>query len=181
MSRIVAEARPASRREIRATAELVRRLAEKELNFRGAYFPIIELIEILLPKFDPEFEFHVLDAETMGGDHGLTIPSQHVIALREDVYDGACAGKGRDRSTAAHEVGHYFLHYDLALPRRLDEAKIPPYRSAEWQANCFAGELLVCARLVTPADTVLSISDRFGVSIQAANYQLSQLRKEGSV
>lgn len=30
-------------------------------------------------------------------------------------FDGAVAGKGRDRLTIAHEIGHLFLHEDDAI------------------------------------------------------------------
>lgn len=181
MSQLVIEAPPASRESIRATAELVRRLAERELNTSGSLLPIIDVIEFVLPRIDPAFELHVLPKEEMGADHGLTIPSQHIIKLREDVYDRAVAGHGRDRATAAHEVGHYFLHHDVGLPRRMKESQIKAYRSSEWQAKCFAGELLVCARMVTTADTPGTIARRFGVSLAAAEYQLNQLKKEGRI
>jgi hypothetical protein len=70
------------------------------------------------PRLDPEFHLEVLEIAEMGEDHGLTIPSQHVIPVRLDVYLGALAGKGRDRPAAPHKAGHYVMHNDLAFLRR---------------------------------------------------------------
>lgn len=48
----------------------------------------------------------------MGAKHGETIPSENRIRIREDVYERACNGYGRDRLTMAHELGHLLLHRD---------------------------------------------------------------------
>lgn len=181
MSGYVTEVPAASRQMIRQAAEVVRRIAEQQLGASGPYLPIIEVIEWVLPKLDPQFIFCVAEEEEMGEDHGLTIPSQHLIKLRSDVYERACSGHGRDRSTAAHELGHYILHENVGLPRRMRESELPSYRSSEWQANCFAGELLVCARFVSAADTAFSVARRFGVSMDSAAYQLKVLKREGRI
>ena len=181
MSGYVLEAPPQSRASIRKTAELVRRLAERRLGATGPYLPIMDVIEAWLPTVDEDFELQIGYIDDMGDNHGLTVPGQHLIRLREDVYDGACAGRGRDRGTAAHELGHYILHHDLNLPRRLKESELKSYRSSEWQAKCFAGELLVSAAFVLPTDDAASIAYRFGVSMDAAAYQFKQLKKGGII
>jgi hypothetical protein len=181
MSGHVIEAPPRRRAELRRIAELTRTLAEQRLKVSGAYFPIERVFEPLLLSLDPEFYFEVLEERDMGDNHGLTIPSQHVIKLRQDVYDGACAGRGRDRLTIAHEVGHYVLHDDLTLPRKTNRSEIPAYRNSEWQANCFAGELLVSARYATNCTSAIDVSNRFGVSYECGSYQYNTLKKEGLI
>jgi hypothetical protein len=89
----------------------------------------------------------------------------------------------------AHELGHCLLHIDqllrlarmpaaerAALHRLKKEHK--PYEDTEWQANAFASALLMPALgLVTlekehgPISAV-EVSERFGVSQEAAGYRL---------
>jgi hypothetical protein len=182
MSGHVLEVPALSRASIRQTAELVRRLAQEHLGVENEpYFPVMDVLEPLLLVLDPEFELQVVERSKMGEEHGLTIPGQHLIRLREDVYDRACEGKGRDRGTAAHEMGHYILHHDLALPRRMREEDLMPYRSSEWQAKAFAGELLVSAQFVKNGEGATAVARRFGVSDQAAEHQLRVLIREGKI
>jgi hypothetical protein len=175
------EATARSRKQIRRLAELVRNLTEKHLGLGGPLFPIIPVVERLLPRLDPEFSLEILEEQEMGDNHGLTIPSQHVIKLREDVYEGACEGKGRDRLTVAHELGHYILHDDLAFPRSMKESEIPAYRSAEWQAKCFSGELLVSAKYAGQCLDDSDAASLFGVSDVAGKYQMKKLREDGLI
>lgn len=46
----------------------------------------------------------------MGECHGITYPDRNEIQIRQDVYDRAIAGSGRDRLTLAHELGHLLFH-----------------------------------------------------------------------
>lgn len=169
------------RAEIRAAAALVRKLSMERLGPLGPRFPIIEVIERVLPQLDPEFHFEVWDSDEMGEDHGLTIPGHRMIVLRSDVYDGACDGKGRDRLTAAHELGHYLLHHDAGLHRRMSGTKLAAYRDPEWQAKCFSGELLVDPGEVRVAMTVSDVAAHFGVSEEAAQYQVTKYREAGLI
>ena len=102
---------PTSRKRLRWVAEELR----KRFNWDDAWFPVMEVIETALPEIAPGFVFEVLDREEMGLNHGLTLVQDRRLILREDVYDGAVAGRGRDRMTAAHELGHALLHADVAL------------------------------------------------------------------
>ena len=78
----------------------------------------------------------------MAGALGLTLPTGEIL-LRESVYNGACYGNGRDRFTVAHELAHGVLHKEqIGFARPVDHnTKI--YCNAEWQANEFAGRLLL--------------------------------------
>jgi Zn-dependent peptidase ImmA (M78 family) len=135
---------------------------------------------------DPEFVWEVLPTHEMGDEHGLTIPSEHIIRLREDVYNRACDGHGRDRMTVAHEIGHYLLHRTPAVFARGDNKKkkeepLPPFRSSEWQANCFGAELLVFPEGIDASMADTEVAKMRGVSKDAAAYQMRTYRKEGLV
>ena len=101
-------------------------------------------------------------------------------------------GQNRHRFTLAHEVGHFRLHRGRALI--LDSAVRVNFRDAqsaratdreEMEANRFAAELLMPARLVMDAVTRLGLdrvdvvkdklADRFKVSPEAIGYRLVNL------
>ena len=69
-----------------------------------------------------------------------------------------------------HEMGHLFLHAHLDVSMVRTHESYPAYESSEWQANAFAGQLLM------PHDTIVDmeiwkIADRFMVSESAAEKQ----------
>ena len=176
------EVPPRSRGEIRKIADAFRELSRRALGGFGPEFPIVEAMEWVLPTLDPEFVLEVLPTHEMGDEHGLTIPSEHIIRLREDVYDRACNGHGRDRMTVAHEIGHYLLHRTPAVFARRNNKKkerLPAFRSSEWQANCFGAELLVFPKGIDASMTDMEVAEMRGVSKDAAAYQMKTYRQEG--
>jgi Zn-dependent peptidase ImmA (M78 family) len=167
-------ATPLSIRDIRAKAFALRKSLDLD---NSPYFPIVEFVELILPQIIPEFEFHIGTEKETGDCHGLTYPEENCIKIREDVYINATNGKGRDRFTIAHELGHYILHksQNIALARTTSR-RIEAYKNPEWQANTFAAELLMPVNLINPSDTVLYISDNFGVSFQAAKVRINKIK-----
>ena len=78
---------PCSRNDLRNLAAKMHEL----LRYDGkSPFPIVDVVEFVLPRIVPGFELHVLPAEEMGEEHGRTYPDKHLMFIREDVYDGAC-------------------------------------------------------------------------------------------
>lgn len=140
----------------------------EELNF-----PILPFVENALPGLVPDYQFEVLPCSEMGNKHGETYPSKHLIKIREDVYLRASEGKGRDRLTIAHEVGHLFMHNEnnIALCRLEPNERLKPYEDPEWQANAFGGELLASTYLISGMNAS-EVSRKCGVSMDAAKVQL---------
>lgn len=175
MSGVVVEvpalSRPAIRVYVRQIHEMVR--------LEAPPFPIVRFAEKGLRELIPGYEFEVAGREEMGDNHGLTYPDDLLIKIREDVYDGACRGMGRDRLTIAHEVGHLLLHGRIGFARRVARDDIPAYRSSEWQANCFAGELLVPSWWV-PGRTAGEVAAVCKVSEEAAAYQIAKSKKSAT-
>jgi Zn-dependent peptidase ImmA (M78 family) len=165
-------AAPRSRNELSEFAKMVRKVTEME---NVLYFPIINFMESVLPQIFPEFYLVIGTQKEMGNRHGITCRDENYIMIREDVYDGACRGEGRDRFTCAHEVGHFLLHSNSSVKlARLEKGlKIKPYEDPEWQANAFAGELLVPNYLVKGMKAI-KISLDCGVSVEAARIQISK-------
>jgi Zn-dependent peptidase ImmA (M78 family) len=139
----------------------------------------MEVIEFALPQFMPNFEFEVASVEEMGATHGLTYPQESKIILREDIYEGAIEGVGRDRMTVAHEIGHLLMHKNIAFARAEPGLAIRAFESSEWQAKCFSGELLVPTHFadVLRDMSVEQIAKECGVSCQAADYQKELIKK----
>ena len=115
----------------------------------------------------------------MDDNHGITYPDEKLMLIREDIYERACAGQGRDRLTIAHEFSHLFLHTGLGFAKKELVANIPNYRNSEWQANCFVGELLISAEHVHLCENALQASELFGVSLEAAECQWRAFRRIG--
>lgn len=164
------------------SVKLIREYANiftKSLKTNSDKFPVLELLEFVLPQIFPNFSFHPIDSQKMGENHGLTYPSNEKIYIREDVYDGACNGNGRDRFTVMHEIAHLILHRNIpqSYARTTSEGH-PCYMDAEWQADTFAAEILMPVDLTLNCSSVQELSFRCGVSLQAAETRMKKIHKE---
>ena len=170
---ILYKASPVSRESIR---HFIRDLKRKVGLEYELYFPILHFVENVLPLLIPDFQLEIVPVIDMGGKHGETYPSKHIMRIREDVYLRAAAGEGRDRLTIAHEVGHLFMHDDdyIALCRMAPDERLRPCEDPEWQADAFGGELLASSYLIIGM-TESEIQEKCGVSLSAAHIQLKAL------
>ena len=172
------EVPPLSRRQIRSTAHAVRQLcspAEKA--------DIVGFLECTMPTLNEDFSFEVVPSSDLHPtEHARTYPDQLIIVCREDVYERACDGKGRDRMTLAHELGHLILHDGIPLSRQEEvDAELLPYRTSEWQADCFGGEFLVLPSVARKYVTPAAVAGACGVSVRAAKIQLRAFRREALI
>ena len=167
---------PTSRQAIRTHARNIRRSLGVEDKL---YFDIGHFVERVMPEVYPEFVFEVCTEAEMGNLHGETIPSEHKIRIREDVYIGACEGRGRDRLTMAHEVGHFFMHDESSVVfcKADPNEKIPHFRDPDWQADVFGGELLAPSYLINGMN-VSEIHEICVVSTACADRQLYAIECE---
>lgn len=167
---------PKSRGTMRRLAYLFR----EELGLQDTlYFPIVELLDSMRDAF-PEFTYEIVtDEELPKNVHADTDITRHHVRIKESVYDGAVEGSGRDRMTIAHELGHYvtLCVCGFTLARNFGEEDVPAYKSPEWQAKCFAGELMVAEHL-TRDMSVEEIVESCGVSEEAAAYQYKKMHEE---
>lgn len=167
--------KPRSIKQIRSMANFIRSVSDEVLG-KSEEFPIVEFIEKVLQKEDEDLYVGVETKEKMGDNHGITNLDENSIIIREDVYENALKGNGRDRFTLAHELGHYLMHTKEETVFTRSNAQLKPYENSEWQANTFASELLMPEYLITDEDTVFTLMSRFGVSSSAAKVRLSRLR-----
>lgn len=182
MSGVVYQVPPMYREPIRNVARKIRGIC-KELsgNDDAPFFPIVEFLDVILPKHFEDFSLEIIDAEQMGDAHGITFPDDHLMQIRSDIYKRACQKQGRDRLTMAHELGHYVLHANLGMARMAPMGSIKPWISSEWQASCLAGELLVSVDHISKCKNPTEVSEMFGVTMTAAEYQWNVFKKEGIV
>lgn len=165
-----------SRRDIRSLTSIVRKICGCESE---PFFPIVQVIESdLLSFLAPGFHYEIRDLVDMGNNHGLTLIEDGALRFREDIYNRACCGKGRDRMTLAHELGHAMLHVPARLARRMDD-DMKPYEDPEWQAKCFAGELLISYDHLLSLNRMGDVSKVFGVSEDAARIHCGSLKRSG--
>jgi hypothetical protein len=169
---------PLTREAIRQESLKVRQEADAFNGESSNYFDIVKYLDIVLPSIEPRFCLEICSMSEMGDNHGLTIPSDHLIRIREDIFAKACNGSGRDRMTLAHELGHYKLHGRVAFPRAWKHGIdfIPRYKNSEWQADCFGGELLMSFGSIDECVDVFEIMKVFGVSYEAAAYHSRQVK-----
>jgi len=168
--KLVYLAPPVSRKNLRDAAYLIRKMVGLENQL---YFPIVEFMELVMPKICPGFDYKYIDADAMGAKHGETFPDRKTILLREDVYYRAVAGKGRDRFTIAHEIKHCLFDGSnrVKLYRLEPDFVVKPFIDPEWQADAFAGELLMPYHLINGL-TVKEIMRECGVTEDAVRTQL---------
>lgn len=165
-------AQPTSRVNIRNLSNFLR---EKFGMFDQKYFPVVEVLELILPQLYKDFHYEIESIKDMGSRHGETIPQKSLIRIREDVYLNACDGIGRDRFTIAHEIGHLFMHHpkNMSLARTDKKQSIPKYCDPEWQAHTFAGELLAPPHIINGL-SIPAIMKYCGVSESVAEIQRKQ-------
>lgn len=163
------KAHPRSKVLIRQIANQIREILQVNKNEK---IDIIRLLEMVIcPALDISFE--IIEKKEMLDKYAEYNPIDKTIKLREDVYERAINGIGRDRFTVSHEIGHIFLHSDNIAMARSDE-KIPVYCDPEWQANTFAREFLCPLSGISDNDDIDIISEKYGVSKEVASIQLSE-------
>ncbi len=145
---------------------------------RRSDFPIIDVLEFVLPQLMDGFILQVCSREEMGANHGLTYPNKATIKLREDVYEGAVEGSGRDRFTASHEFGHMLLHTNVSMARSVGLSGHRIFEDSEWQADRFAAELLMPAAVVQTCRNIYEVTEACRVSSQAAEVRWNEIKKK---
>jgi len=158
---------PRSTKEIYGIAEKVRSV----FQLNGPYVPIDNIYEVM-PDLLTGFNYEILSKEEMGDDEGVTYPNKKLIHIREDVYEGACSGSGRDRFTMAHELGHLFLHTNVQFSRLNPAAPTKIYMDSEWQADTFASGFLIDATYLAKCYSIQDVVSMFGITKSAANCRL---------
>jgi transcriptional regulator with XRE-family HTH domain len=166
---------PLSTKKIREFAEQVRSVF---VNDDQIEFPIMDIMEFRLSSIFDGFYIDVRDPEYMGDLEGQMIAGEVGIALREDVYSGAWSGNRRDRFTVCHELAHFLMHRAVTVARARDDGdKI--FCDSEWQADTFAGTLLMSPRHLVLFDGPDHAANLCNINRAAATTMWSKYQAEG--
>lgn len=173
MSQIRAQAM--SRSDIRQIANKFREgLGLQEV----VYFPVVEVFEIL-PILYEGLSTEIVNDHELKDRYAETDIENKVIRVRQSIYDNAVEGDGFSRMTLMHEVGHYecLVNQPLRFNREPDHVKLKPYEDPEWQAKCFAGEVMMPDNKVCRMGFGETIK-KCGVSSAAASYYHTYVKKK---
>lgn len=175
------------RRGLLVSPTSVKNLRELSEIVRGAFvapdqieFPIMDVLEFRLGLYFEGFYIDPCSREEMGNEEGRVVAGENCIKLREDVYRGAWDGNGRDRFTASHELAHFLLHRDIKLARMCTDEQ-PIFQDAEWQADTFAGSLLMSARHLSRLTGPAHAAAACGMTPAAATVMLAKYRKDAAM
>lgn len=163
---------PRSILNIRQIAEHVREVVGDPKNAMG------QILEELLysgtldvvPNDDPRLA---------RGVEAVYIPEDKCIRLRDCDYEACILGtRTRSMFTFWHEFGHLILGHERSFSRE-ESQEHKAYEDSEWQANTFAGELLMPFTIIEAEGLILpeELTERFGVSFEAARIRLKQLKR----
>ncbi len=141
-------------------------------------FPVVEFLELVMPQIDEEFTLVLVEDDELMGRAAETIPVEHMIRVKQSVYDAACQGSYWARTVMAHELGHYVLHGEdtVAYAHEAPGERVPDDINAERQADIFAAELLAPVHLVDETSDYL-VSKHFGITRGMARSQMNQVRR----
>jgi hypothetical protein len=186
MANYVPRVSPCSKRDLEVHANgLITKYFPYLLSKPGE-FPILDFFEHILPR---DYSLDTGVELLSDGVEGITWPDGRVL-VSEETYRAAARRNGRARFTIAHEACHGIRHRtqikralvdtgQLVLHRRAD---IECFRDPEWQANYFAGALLMPESMVRKLSAEeprmflpLTMTDIFGVSEKAAEVRLAKL------
>lgn len=163
----VYKAKPMSRKNIENIADKLRYV----LGIQNImWVDVIHILENVMPIIDEEFYLDIVEDVELDA-HARAYPENHMIRIRESIYEGARQGKGRDRFTIMHEIFHFIWHdmTEISFARNPEAVKV--YENPEWQADVFAGAFLMPSRLIK-GKTVSQVMQECGVSEKAARCQL---------
>jgi Zn-dependent peptidase ImmA (M78 family) len=93
-------------------------------------------------------------------------------------YAGAWKDNGRDRFTASHEFAHFLMHRTVTMARMRDDSE-KIYCDAEWQADTFAGTLLMSTRHLNDFRGAEDAAVRCKISSSAADVMWTKYQAEG--
>ena len=150
---------------VKDIADIARRVREEYKIGFGDCFPILEYINSLYDKeligisiLDDNDSY--LDKDTPA----LYNAKDNFIYLKESVLDEIENENYRSNFTLAHELFHYLQNQLLGFSfEEVEDRKT--YEDPEWQANCFAGELLLPDEYLDNDDNVF-LAKHFQVSLE---------------
>ena len=168
-----------SPRSMKNIREIVNRIKKQCGLYESLQFPIVFFWEQIIPKYFHDYRFLYVEDEELDGLEAYTDHNLKIVKVKTSIYERALNGTPKDTFTLAHEIGHLFLHDGEAMIFARTSERFPAYKSAEWQANYFAAEMLMPSHLIIDM-SIDEIKIKCHVSEKAASIQLNHaiLEKE---
>lgn len=167
----------------------IRRIATHSRNVLGLPGTPVDMNAFLetLVKFGITYDiFDDLEMpDFLAHSEACCIPEKATIYLTGKTYAKACRNDPRTRFTIFHELGHLILMHsrDFHRDHNVQRIQPKPYLDSEWQANQFAGEILMPLDVIQQEDMELpfELETRFGVSEAAALTRYNQLKSRNEI
>jgi IrrE N-terminal-like domain len=165
-------------------AQLAYRLRDAHVLRSEPSFNIVDFVEHTLPKQlkkgPPKIELYDRDfKEDVPAYVSFNPPTLNVDS---GIWTGARIDEAYPRFVIAHEVGHLALHDHTAKAFSRDKSAQIRFadngQSAEWQANIFAGHLLLPTSVVERIDDLVELAFQGQVPVEVALERLLTVRKE---
>lgn len=165
---------PRSMKDIRTIVNVIKKRC-------GLYdylqFPVIFFWEQIIPKIFQDYRFLYVEDDELNGVEAYTDHNLKLVKVKISVYLNALNGSSKDLFTIAHEIGHLFLHDGEAMIFARTDERFPAYKSAEWQANYFAAEMLMGSHLIVDM-SINEITNACNVCEKSAKIQLGHAISE---
>lgn len=159
---------PRSMKDIREIVNIIK----KDCGFYDCLqFPLMFFWEQIIPEIFQDYRFLYVDDDELNGVEAYTDHNLKIVKIKNSVYLQALEGSSKDLFTIAHEIGHLFLHDGEAMIFARTSERFPAYKSAEWQANYFAAELLMGSHLIVDM-SIKEITKKCKVCEKSAQIQL---------
>lgn len=127
------------------------------------------------------FDIRIEQNEQLDDCAAFTIPSENLVVVRQDVYDGLHSGSVFSRSTVIHELSHIVLKHDVTLHRGAVLGQHRFYEDSEWQAKALTAAVMMPLAACKLAIDAYELAEMCGTSLEAATYRLQRLAKEGKI
>lgn len=162
--------------------EIERRAAEfrKELGISSQLQPDMMTVIQKTKRIFKRFAYRRVSDREMPNEEAQWDSQAAEMRIRESVFRAMQRSEARARMTIAHELAHFVLKHSGVRNRssQLNAAEkyLGPVKRDEREAKRFAAAFLAPAELIKDNDTVQEIAARFGISTQAAEIRLSEVK-----
>lgn len=155
--------KPRSRDDIKNLTKALRIASPEAIQSTGA----IDVI-YLLERLNEGIGFEILNDSDLPEQTYAFTDNNGCIRIKQSVYELAVEGDPRHRFTIAHEIGHKLMHVSEIGFTRSSDASTKIYCDSEWQANEFAGQLLLPDDVLKTHwhDDPYATSELLGVSME---------------
>lgn len=156
--------------------EMIAKRFRKNYNIdEDSYFPVLDVIDEMFVKNllsyqIVEDDYHLLDKDTPA----LYNAYENVIYIKDSVHEECENNIYRSCFTLCHEIFHYIQSEVLSFNFEKCEM-CKSYEEVDWQANEFAGQLLIPTKYLDLPDDILE--KKFHVSLECVLTRKANAKK----